>query len=72
MSRTISYGDGWITGIDPAALDASITALLTEIRESPWQAEYELTPGEMRCGPAGTPPTHLMALDGATRIPLTP
>lgn len=72
MSQTISYGDGWITGIDPTAPDASITTLLTEMRESPWQAEYELTPGELRCGPAGSPPTHLTALDGETRIPLSP
>lgn len=72
MSRTIAYGDGWITGIEPAPPDASITASLAAIRESPWQALYELEPGELRCGVAGAPPTDLTALDGETRLPLSP
>lgn len=72
MSRTIAYGDGWITGVESAPPDASITAALAVLRESPWQARYELDPGESRCGPSGAPPAHLVALDGENLLPLTP
>ncbi len=72
MSRTIAYGDGWITGVDPAPPEASITVSLDAIRESPWQAQYEFEAGELRCGVEGSPPAHLTALDGVTRIPLSP
>lgn len=72
MSWTIAYGDAWITSVDPAPPEASITASLDAIRESPWQAQYELEAGELRCGAAGSPPTHLTALDGRTKITLSP
>ncbi|MDF9875805.1 hypothetical protein [Cellulosimicrobium cellulans] len=72
MSRTIAYGNGWITGVDPAPPAVSITASLTAIRESPWQARDELEAGELRCGVAGSPPAHLTVLDGHIRIPLSP
>lgn len=35
MSRTTASGDGWITGIQHAPPDASITAMLAAVRESP-------------------------------------
>lgn len=72
MSRTITYGDGWITGVDSAPPDVSITASLAAIRESLWQARYELESGALRCGAEKSPPTHLTALDGETRLPLSP
>ena len=72
MSPTIVYGGGWITGVEPAPPRTSITASLVAIRESPWQTRYELESGELRCGPSGSPPAQLIALDGVTRIPLSP
>ncbi len=72
MASTVAYGEGWITAIAPAPSNASITAALTSIRDSPVQAQYELEPGELRCGPSGIAPAHLTALDGETLLPLSP
>ncbi|WP_447950063.1 hypothetical protein [Microbacterium aurum] len=72
MAPTVAYGEGWITAIAPAPSNASITAALTSIRDSPVQAQYELEPGELRCGPSGIAPAHLTALDGETLLPLSP
>ena len=73
MRQTLSFGDGWITVLGPAGPEAPIAASLATIRESPWQEAYESTTGgTLELGPSGRPPTHLTALDGETRIPLTP
>ena len=66
------YGEGWIRFTSPVSAGSSITAALDAIRDSPLQAEYEEALEPLRLGPAGDPPAFLTAVDGQTRIPLSP
>ena len=67
---TVGYDDGWIavTG----ALAVSMTEQLDRVRTSPAQQQYELEPGQLQVGPTGETPEFLTALDGKTRLPLSP
>lgn len=66
------YGDGWIKFSSPAAGGATITDALTAIRDDLLQAEYDQHLGPLRLGPPGDSPSHLTAVDGVTRLALTP
>lgn len=72
MSHTVSFGDGWIQVLEDAAETVSITDTLDALRFSPEQAEWAAEFGPLLCGPANQPPAYLTALDGHTKLPLSP
>lgn len=70
-SDQIPYGDGWVTAAEPAS-DQVISSELDFILERSVELQDEFEPGALSLGPAGEPPSHLVALDGQTTIPLSP